>query len=91
MQTIFDLVQVDFIIHAIIFNIVSLGSVVISNIFDNLNETFAEVISLTQFFFFLSNMVHFSAACLIRLASIYIFGIIEELNGEAKKLTLKVV
>jgi hypothetical protein len=89
MQTLIDLVQADYIIHAMIFNIVSLGSVIISNIFDNLNETLARVITLTLFFFILSNMVHFSGACLIRLTSIYLRGVIEEVYGETKTSKLQ--
>ena len=85
MQTVFDLVQADYIIHAMIFNTVSLGSVAICNIFDNLNETFARVISLSVFSFILSHWIRFSGACLIWLASIHLLGIIEELNGETIK------
>ena len=86
MQTVFDLVQADYIIHAMVFNIVSLGSVAISNILDNTNETVARVISLSVFSFIMSSMIHFIALCLTRLASIYLLGIIEDVNGETIKL-----
>ncbi len=82
MQTLFDLVQADYIIHSVIFNIVSLGSVAISNVFDNFDQSFARVITLTLFSLVLSNTIHFSGACLTQLASIYLIGVIEEVNGK---------
>ena len=82
MQTLFDLVQADYIIHSLMFNIVSLGSVALSNLFDNIDKDFARLITLTLFSLVLSNTIHFSGACLTQLASIYLLGIIEEVNGE---------
>ena len=91
MQTLFDLVQADYIIHSLIFNIASLGSVAISNIVSNLDETFARVLSLTLFSLVLSNTIHFSGACLTQLASIYLLGIIEEVNGEKIKYKMRLI
>ncbi len=88
MQTLFDLVKVDYIIHSLIFNIYSLGSVAISNLFDNLDETFARVISLTHFSLVLSNLIHFIGACLTQLASIYLSCIIEDVKGKKTKYIL---
>jgi hypothetical protein len=88
MQTLFDLVKVDFIIHSMIFNIFSLGSVAMSNLFNKLDETFARVITLTLFSLVLSNTIYFIGACLIQLASIYLSRIIEDVKGKKTKYIL---
>jgi hypothetical protein len=83
MQTVFDQVISDYLIISMIANTLTLGTVAIGNIFDDLNETFARVLSLTIFYFNLADMIHMSSACLTRLASICLIGTIEEVNGKS--------
>jgi hypothetical protein len=63
-------------------NTFSLGTVAISNVYNSFNPTFARVLTLTIFCFTLANVIHLSTACLTRLASIFLIGTIEEVNGE---------
>jgi hypothetical protein len=85
MQTVFDQVQSDYLIISIVENIAALGAMAASNVVNNLNESLARVITLTVFCFLLANMIHLTLACITRLASICLVGIIEEINGEKLK------
>ena len=82
METLFDQVKADYLLLSLITNTIGIGAAALSNIYDNINETCARVISLTAFSFMLANMVHLSAACLTRLASIFLVGIIEDIRGK---------
>jgi len=82
MQTVFDQVQADYLVLSMIENTFSLGTVAVSNVYNSFNATFARVITLTIFCFTLANVIHLSTACLTRLASIFLIGTIEEVNGE---------
>jgi hypothetical protein len=82
METLLDQVKIDYILLSMMTNVVGIGAAIISNIFDNINETCARAICLTVFFFILANMVHFSIVCITRLASIFLVGIIEDTRGK---------
>ena len=88
MLTVFDQVQTDYLVLSIIENILSLGTVAISNIFNNFNETLARAVTLTIFCFTLANIIHLSTACVTRLASIFLIGTIEEVNGKIFSLMM---
>jgi hypothetical protein len=82
METLFDKVKADYILLSLMTNIVGIGATAISNIFANINDTCARVICMAVFSTILANIIHLSIACLTRLASIFLVGMIEDVKGK---------
>ena len=85
MQTVFDHVQMDFLLIAMVENTFTLGCLAVSQFFDGVGEPLAKIMSLISYFVACAALIHFITACLTRVACIWLFDTIELIKGKLSK------
>ena len=85
MQTVFDQVQMDFLLIAMVENTFTLGCSAVSQIFDGVGDPLAKIMSLVAYFVACTTLIHFTTACLTRVACVWLVGTIEFVKGKLRQ------